>query len=201
MNSIDLEIDNIYVMFLLVLLSLLISTINPRYSCSAYSGGLLCIAEISVSYINGIRISTDIAIIMFIVASLHFSEGLLLFAFGKKYSYKIIKKTRGGLLLGYIMKAIWIVPIIIKGMSLPIICILGYQIECFTTSRKEKKLEISLMLFLYSTILICIAFVSIGSNFFKLGGAIYMLLGHEGMHYFERYSDKKVLKKRIRINR
>lgn len=96
------------------------------------------------------------------------------------------------------MKETWIVPIIIAGMPLPLICILGYKVECYTVTRKEKKLDLSLLLLLYSVTLLALGFLSEKDYLFKVVGAAFMLVGHEGIKYAEVYSDKRKFRKRIR---
>lgn len=93
----------------LILLSLLLMLIEPRFLCFSYSGGIISL----VSLIFGFK-NIDVTGIMVLVALLHLLESLLIFADGYTGAIPVMmEKEDGSVVGGFRMQRFWPIPIAI----------------------------------------------------------------------------------------
>jgi hypothetical protein len=111
----------------LILLSLLLMLINPRYICLSYSGGLLSIIVlILTSLVEGGRINSDNTVLVFLydnlsfdvsalmalVALMHLIEATLMWFDGFRGAIPVFMKREGKVVGAFIMQRFWIIPMI-----------------------------------------------------------------------------------------
>jgi hypothetical protein len=111
----------------LLLLSLMLMMINPRYVCLSYSGGILGIISLINSYLveNGFvnkdygffafiynHINLDVTALMAIVAIMHLIEAMLVYIDGDTIAIPIYIKKEDKVVGGFIMQRFWLVPAI-----------------------------------------------------------------------------------------
>jgi hypothetical protein len=108
MVAIGVTLDNTGILYVWVI-AILLMTINPRYMCFSYAGGLVSLSALMFGFPN-----IDVSSLMAIVAILHLVESLLIFFNGHKHSIPIFIEHKGqGIVGGFNMVRFWPIPIIL----------------------------------------------------------------------------------------
>lgn len=111
----------------LILLSLLLMLISPRYVCLSYSGGILSILILILSALSssgriydGIFLGSlynaldfDVPALMAIIAVMHFMESVLMWLDGGRGAVPVFMKQGEDIVGAFIMQRFWIIPIIL----------------------------------------------------------------------------------------
>lgn len=200
----------------LILLSVLLMFIEPRFLCFSYSGGIISL----VSLIFGLK-GIDVTGIMVLVGLLHLLESLLIFTDGYRGAIPVkMEREDGSTVGGFMLQRFWPIPIAItvfEGfasassgiatpswwpllspyidpsrvkeamfMVMPLAAILGYS--DFTSSHlpEAKSRESSFRLALFSLVLIALSIISSRVYIFKYIAAIFAPVAHELLIMYER---------------
>lgn len=100
----------------LFIISIFLMFIKPRFVCFSYSGAILGLISIVITYFTttGEAIfHIDIMMLMSFVGILHIVEGILVFIDGHRGSIPVFSNKGGHILGGYALKRSWVVPIAI----------------------------------------------------------------------------------------
>lgn len=100
----------------LFILSIFLMFIKPRFVCFSYSGAILGLISIVVTYFTGngeTAFHIDIMMLMSFVGILHIVEGILVFIDGQRGSIPVFSNKNGHIIGGYALKRSWVVPIAI----------------------------------------------------------------------------------------
>ncbi|MCX7884436.1 MAG: PDZ domain-containing protein [Caloramator sp.] len=111
----------------LILLSLLLMLISPRYVCLSYSGGILSILILILSAILSTEkiysdsflyslynaLDFDVPALMAIIAVMHFMESVLMWLDGGRGAVPVFMKQGEEIVGAFIMQRFWIIPIIL----------------------------------------------------------------------------------------
>lgn len=113
-------------LYFVIVLSLLLMMIKPRYLCLSYSGGLLSLIILVVNSLygrgyegNGIvkfihsNINFDVSALMAMVAVLHLVEALLMWFDGSTGATPVFMEKDGKLQGAFIMQRFWFMPVLI----------------------------------------------------------------------------------------
>ena len=113
-------------LYFVIVLSLLLMMIKPRYLCLSYSGGLLSLIVLAVNSLsgrgyagNGIvqfihnNINFDVSALMAMVAVLHLVEALLMWFDGGTGATPVFMERDGKLQGAFIMQRFWFMPVLI----------------------------------------------------------------------------------------
>jgi hypothetical protein len=93
----------------LILISLALMLIEPRFLCFSYSGGLLSLAAL----IFGIK-GIDVTGILMLVAILHLVESILIFFDGHRGAIPVfLERDDGSVVGGFTMQRYWPIPLVI----------------------------------------------------------------------------------------
>lgn len=177
--------DFIYILFTAIILSI----IKPRYMCFAYAGGVVSLISLLFGYP---QIKTDQ--IISVVAVLHIVESILILLDGWRSKLPVFLETKKNLIGGLNMNRFWPIPFVVfigDGLIYPItlMAILSYSDYSISSYPNRKILSTSLLLFIYSTILLYITH-SIENSFIP---PLFSILGHEFIIWINKYKeDKKV---------
>lgn len=152
-----------------------LSFINPRYMCFSYGGGVVSLSSLLLGYPK-IQISQ----VMSVVAVLHIVESILILLDGSRDKLPILFEARNEIVGGFNMNRFWPIPFVVfmgDGLIQPItlMAILSYGDYSISSYPRNKIIRTSLVLFLYSIILLYISKV-IENPFIP---PIFALLGHE----------------------
>lgn len=183
---ITVEIDDFGLIFILALLLMLI---NPRFLCFSYSGGIVSLVSLIFGYPD-----IDVSSIMAIVAILHLIESFLIRADGYKTRIPMFIDREGATVGGFNMIRYWPVPFIILMPSNQtilmggVIAALGYGDMAFTEYPKNKAIQSSKHLFVYSMVLLALSVLSAKVYFLKFIAALFAPSAHE---FLIQYSRKK----------
>lgn len=108
MVVIGVTLDNTGILYVWVI-ALILMTINPRYMCFSYAGGLVSLSALMFGFP-----SIDVSSLMAIVAILHLVESLLIYFNGYRHSIPIfIEHKNHGLVGGFNLIRFWPIPIIL----------------------------------------------------------------------------------------
>lgn len=145
--------DFIYILVIAIILSF----INPRYMCFAYGGSIISVVSLIFGYPK-----IQVTQVMSIVAVLHMVESLLILINGNSGKLPVIFETRDRIIGGFNMNRFWPIPFVIfigDGLIHPItlIAILNYGDYSITSYPRRKVIKTSIILFLYSIILLYIS--------------------------------------------
>lgn len=123
---IGLTFGNTGGLYFVIVLSLLLMMIQPRFLCLSYSGGLLSLIILIVNYLygsgyagNGIvqfihsNINFDVSALMALVAVLHLVESLLMLFDGSTGATPVFMEKDGKLQGAFIMQRFWFMPVLI----------------------------------------------------------------------------------------
>ncbi|SKA88078.1 PDZ domain (Also known as DHR or GLGF) [Caloramator quimbayensis] len=110
----------------LILLSLLLMLISPRYVCLSYSGGILSLFVLILSaFLSSSRVYSsflynlynalefDVPALMAIIAVMHFMESVLMWLDGGRGAVPVFMKQGEEIVGAFIMQRFWIIPIIL----------------------------------------------------------------------------------------
>lgn len=111
----------------IIFLSILFMLINPRYVCLSYSGGILSLFVLILSFlyekgiiVQGSMLSSiydamnfDIPALMAIIAIMHFMESLLMWIDGKRGAVPVFMRQDDEVVGAFVMQRFWIIPIIL----------------------------------------------------------------------------------------
>ncbi|MGJ0845103.1 hypothetical protein SAMN02745784_01373 [Tissierella praeacuta DSM 18095] len=163
--------DFMYVLIVAIFLSL----INPRYMCFSYGGGIVSLISLIIGYPK-IQISQ----VMSVVAVLHIVESILIFFDGGRNRVPVFFETKSQVVGGFNMNRFWPIPFVIfigDGLIHPItlMAILSYGDYSIVSYPRKKVIKTSIILFLYSIILLYIS-KTIDNLFIP---PLFALLGHE----------------------
>jgi hypothetical protein len=111
------------IMFLIIT-SLLLMLINPRYVCLSYSGGLWSLIVLIITDLvdKGIlsksnfiysNLKFDVTALMAVVAVLHLMEAMLMWFDGHRGALPVFIKREGRVVGAFVMQKFWIIPAII----------------------------------------------------------------------------------------
>lgn len=101
----------------LLLVSIFLMFIKPKFICFSYSGAILGIISLIFTYFNiktsdGIVLfDLDIAMLMTLVGVLHVVEGILVMFDGCRGSVPVFSNRNGKIIGGYALKRNWLIPI------------------------------------------------------------------------------------------
>ncbi len=173
--------DFIYIIFTSIILTL----IDPRFMCIAYSGSIISILSILIHF--PVRITEDI---MLIVATLHIVESILIFING--YMGRSIAYFEKGndIVGGFNINRFWPIPFVIfigDGLIRPITLMSVLAYGDYTFSYPGRKTIItSLILLIYSTTLLML--IKLTNN--PLIPPIFSLIGHELIVHINIFYEK-----------
>ncbi|MBU5427386.1 PDZ domain-containing protein [Tissierella pigra] len=161
-------------MYILVV-SILLSLINPRYMCFSYGGAVVSLCSLIIGYPK-----IEIPQVMSVVAVLHIVESILILLDGGRNRLPIFLETGEEIVGGFNMNRFWPIPFVIfigDGLIQPItlMAILSYGDYSISSYPKKKVMKTSMVLFLYSTILLYMSRNTL--NLFL--PPLFALLGHE----------------------
>jgi len=162
--------EYIYILIVAIILSL----INPRFMCFAYSGSLLSLLSTIID--KGI---IDRQEIMIVVGTLHLVESILIFINGGSGRNSVYLKHKDDYVGGYNFHRFWPVPFIVfiwDGLirPVPFMAILNYSDYTYSYPRK-KIIQTSLWMLLYSSILLFFSKYRFNQYLVPL----YAIFGHE----------------------
>lgn len=205
--------------YLIVIFSLILMLINPRYICFSYSGALLGLLSIicekisvifSIPQVNFFKI--NIFSLMTTVAILHFVEGILIMFDGQRGSIPVFTMRDNKILGGFLLKRYYILPMIllfststslnfydkkyimINGaavIGMAFYAIIGYKTTTFTTTRRKKTFLSGSLIIIYSLILFGMSWFSKNSIILKILVLIFAPFGHECVLLIQRYLEFK----------
>lgn len=163
--------DFIYILIASIFLSL----INPRYMCFSYGGSVIALSSLIIGYPK-----IHIPQVMSVVAVLHIVESILILLDGWRNRLPVFFEAKNQIVGGFNMNRFWPIPFVIfigDGLIQPItlMAILSYGDYSISLYPRKKVIKTSLVLFLYSIILLYISKTI--DNFFI--PPLFALLGHE----------------------
>lgn len=184
LGVVAIPMDYMYILFVVIVLSFF----NPRFMCFSYGGSIASLSSLILGFPK-----IEISQVMSVVAVLHMVESLLILVDGWKNKLPTYFERKNSTVGGYTMNRFWPVPFVIfigDGLIHPItlMAILSYGDFSISTFPKRKAAKTSLVLFIYSVILLYIA--KTVDNLFV--APIFALLGHE---YIILSNKRKELKK------
>lgn len=159
----------------ILIAAITLSFINPRYMCFAYGGAIVSLCSLIFGYPK-----IQIPQVMSVVAVLHIVESLLILLDGSKSKLPIFIETQDQLVGGFNMNRFWAIPFVIfigDGWIQPItlVAILNYGDYSISSYPQKKIIKTSMVLFLYSLILL---YISKTSQYLFLP-PLFALFGHE----------------------
>ncbi|NLL81705.1 MAG: PDZ domain-containing protein [Tissierellia bacterium] len=171
--------------FYILFISVLLSFINTRFMCIAYSGSLICIINLILGFP---RINTRD--IMLMVSTFHIVESLLILLNGNGGKIPAFFERKGQFIGGFNIQRFWPIPFVIfigDGLIKPIalIAILYYGDYTFTYLRR-KILISSMVLLVYGFLLLGLIKVQTLSIIPPLFG----IIGHEFIVYINELREK-----------
>lgn len=179
--------DFIYMFIVSIILSLL----DCRLICFAYSGSLLVLSNLIISWPD-----IDNYKFMILISVLHFIESILVLVNGIGGKQKDILKINGNLASGYNFLRFWPLPLvvfigdtIIRPVTL--LAILNYADFTISDSPKRKTVRSSIKLLVYSIILFILSWLRINPFL----PPIFAILGHELIIHLNIYREKETLKR------
>ncbi|HHV38173.1 MAG TPA: hypothetical protein GXX70_01615 [Tepidimicrobium sp.] len=167
--------------YILLIFAILLSLINPRYMCFAYGGGIMSLISLKFGYPR-----INVPEIMTVVGVLHLIESILILLDGTRGRLPIFVDGNEGLVGGFSMNRFWPIPFVIfinKGRIHPatIMAILGYGDIALANYPEKKSKWTSGILFIFSTLVIALAQISITQHMFRYMVAIFAPLAHEAI--------------------
>lgn len=167
--------------YILLVFAILLSLINPRYMCFAYGGGIMSLISLKFGYPN-----INVPEIMTVVGVLHLIESILILLDGTRGRMPIFVDGDQGLVGGFSMNRFWSIPFVIfinKGKIYPatIMAILGYGDIALANYPEKKSKWTAGILFIFSSLLIILAQISITHYIYRYMVAIFAPLVHEAI--------------------
>lgn len=114
------------VIFLLLLSILMMVILDPHFICLSYSGGIVSLISLVLTYLNtrGIinikqipvvssLLNFDVSAILILVALLHLVEATLMYFDGARYPIPMFFKRDGRIIGGFLMTRFWTIPLMI----------------------------------------------------------------------------------------
>ncbi len=182
-----LEVSVVPLDFIYIIgLSIILSMINTRFVCIAYSGSIVVLSSILFGF--PLRVTEDI---MLIVAILHVVESILIMVNGHRGKTSTLFEKENDLVGGFSINRYWPVPFVIfigDGLIKPItlMAILAYGDYTFSSVRLKTTIS-SLILLLYSILIM----VLIKFQQSIIIPPIFALLGHEFIVHINILFEKK----------
>lgn len=124
--------------FFVILLSLILMSINSRYICLSYSGGILSLIILVISSLiergfiaEGSRFEQffreyvyfDVTSLMAVIAIFHIVEAILMWFDGHRGAIPVYMKHKGEVVGAFIMQRFWVIPVLLcvlySGPSVP----------------------------------------------------------------------------------
>lgn len=178
--------DFIYIFIVAIILSL----VNPRLVCFAYAGSIVVLSKLIIGYPD-----IDCYEFMIVISILHLIESLLILINGDGQKQKDFFSINGRLFSGYSFNRFWPLPLVVfigDTMIKPITLLAMLNYSDFTISNypKRKTIMTSIMICIYSLILLGITILKI-SPFLS---PIFAIIGHEFIMYLNRHKENHRLK-------
>lgn len=183
MGIVAIPLEFMYILTVSIVLSL----INTRFMCFSYGGSVISLVSLLFGFPK-IHISQ----VMSIVAVLHIVESLLIFFDGKSSLLPIFIESNDRIIGGFNMNRFWPIPFVIFiGDSLihpiTLIAILNYGDYSVTSYPKRKVIKTSIILFLYSIILLYIS-KNVDNQYIP---PLFALFGHEFIILQNKFIEEK----------
>lgn len=200
-----------------LIISLILMLVHPRFVCLSYSGGIISIFSILTGYPN-----INVSNLMAVVAVLHLVESLLILIDGSNSKIPIFLERKGEIIGGFSMTRYWAVPFTIlvttstgisaNTMNMPdwwpllridiigehityfmtgIIAILGYGDNAITEFPEEKIKQTARSLVVFSVSLLMLTIITNRFKNLEILVAIYAPLAHEVVIYLSRKKERK----------
>ncbi|QGU00379.1 Cell division topological determinant MinJ [Candidatus Syntrophocurvum alkaliphilum] len=202
-----IDLTGIGILYLWVI-ALLLMSINPRFLCFAYAGGILAISNILFGFPE-----VNVPQLMGLIAVLHMVESLLILLNGHLNPVPVYAKKNDEFRGGFNLQKFWPLPLIaligmggvvepgaagglampdwwplLEGPStiknqvftlIPVVAVLGYGEIATTRTPRQAARKSALNLFGYSLILLLLAIIASDYAPFILLAALFGPLGHE----------------------
>ncbi len=183
LEVVAIPMDYLYILFVVITLSFF----NPRFMCFSYGGSIVSLSNLIFGYPE-----IEISQVMSVVAVLHIVESLLILVDGWRNKLPIYLERQHTTVGGFQMNRFWPVPFVIfvgDGLIHPItlMAILSYGDYSISSFPKRKAAKTSLILFIYSIILLYISKTI--DNLFV--APIFALLGHELIILINKRKERK----------
>ncbi|MDD2446276.1 MAG: PDZ domain-containing protein [Tissierellia bacterium] len=171
--------------FFILLISVLISFINTRFMCIAYSGSIICL----VNHLFGIpHINTND--IMLMVSTFHIVESVLIFLNGNRGKAPAYFEKNGEFVGGFNIHRFWPLPFVIfigDGLIKPIALMAVLHYGDFTLTYPRRKILVSsIVLLIYGFLLLIMIKIKLPS----IIPPLYALVGHEFIVYINELKEK-----------
>ncbi|AFS79059.1 PDZ/DHR/GLGF domain-containing protein [Gottschalkia acidurici 9a] len=200
-----------------LIVSIILMLIHPRFICLSYSGGLISLVSIFTGYTK-----INVPNLMAVIAILHLVESLLILIDGSKSKIPMFIERNGTVVGGFTMTKYWAVPFTIlvatsmdtsvNTLHMPtwwpllsidimgnnityfmtgIIAVLGYGDSAVTQYPEEKAKESAKALVIFSISLLILSIVANKIHGFEVIVALYAPIAHELIIHISKKKDQK----------
>ena len=146
---------------ILLLMSLILGFIDKKLTCLAYVTALVYLMDtILVGFkLKAMYFTLPYEKLILIVGALHMLEGLLTYLFGARENQCIINYKRNQITGGYQAYRKWYIPLFlftIKGVYVPLLCVLIYTDETYTMKPEVKAKKSGQCIGVYGSIILLV---------------------------------------------
>ncbi|HEY8362980.1 MAG TPA: PDZ domain-containing protein [Tissierellaceae bacterium] len=182
LEVVAIPMDYLYILFVVIIMSFF----DQRFMCFSYGGAIVSLSNLILGFPE-IKIPS----VMSVVAVLHIVESLLILVDGWRHKIPMYFVREHMTVGGFQMSRFWPVPFVIfvgDGLIYPVtlMAVLSYGDYSISTYPRKKALETSLLLFIYSIVLLYIS--KTVENL--LLAPIFALVGHEFIIYFNKKKEE-----------
>ncbi|MGL4363339.1 MAG: hypothetical protein ACRCSG_08775 [Cellulosilyticaceae bacterium] len=193
------QIFNIYIelnidVLILIPIAIGLMFINPKWGCLAYTIPVAYLIEGCLILLGKTWIELPYENLIVLVGIMHMIEGSLVFLQGNKKAIRTPIFIEGKLKSGYIMKQLWIMPLMVtvQGSIIPLYTILAYA--DYAKNAKKQKRKAGISIFLYGVAMLFLS-KAVGLNIMPVGGVIILgAIFHEFIFIISHISKKQKIK-------
>lgn len=184
----------------LIPIALFLMTINPRFGCFSYCITCAYILE-CICKVLGLRtLMLPYMQLVLLVGILHIIEGFLVMLVGHTKAIPLPTYEKGRLIVSYILRHMWLVPIMIvtkeSSLFVPLYTLLAYGDYVKKGSIKKQTYKTGALLLIYGSILVAMGYLS-RRHYLPIGGIIILMPVLHEMIFLFSHKELLIAKKEV----
>ena len=192
----DLGAEITFDLIFLVIGSFIMGQINIRFTCLAYVVSALYLLDLVITLL-GIKqdyLNLPYEKLILLVGITHVVEGIMAYLYGDIDNASIVNYKEEQIIGGYKTYRRWYIPLFLfklGGVYLPIICVMGYCDETYTTNPSVKTQRNGITILIYGLIMIYVGMMVLNNKVPIVVAMIIMPLAHELQFVVSDYLERK----------
>ena len=205
----DIGAEVTFELIFLVIASFGLSKINVRLTCLSYVVSFVYLVDLVITLLGIKNFYFDLPYekLILLTGTMHVIEGVMAYFYGYVDNTCVVNYKDNQILGGYKSYRRWYIPLFlfkVKGIYLPLLCVMAYCDETYTMIPKKKTHRNAIMVAIYGLVVIYMGILVLSQRMLIVIAMTIMPLAHELLFIIDEYLEKEpymysIPKKGVRI--